>query len=443
MVYAVTAIPSLASELSAENAGHTFQLQAHGQPAGKQVLWVDIRDFISSATSEHVATAVDRASASPGEFSAVLVVLDTPGGSVDATLRIIESMQTSEVPVIGYVYPQGRSAWSAGTIILLGTDYAVMAPFTTIGSAQPVLGDQPINDTKTINAITEKVVTLAELHNRNATQATRFITHNDNLTAENALNNNVIEAIAADPEELLRNAHNSTVNTLSGPKVLDTENARIVVHEPSLRVSFVEAVANPLLSTVMLTVGFFALIYGLISPGFGGEIVGAVLIILALVGQGFDINWAAFALFGIGVGLIAYELYSPGFGALGIGGLAILVIGTTLMITQPVRPLLITEDYLSNLSLLSVIIIAPFGGFIGLITFKAWKAKTQRPVQFEYPSGVGVTVDPISSTKPGFIIVGGEYWRAKTVGSVEIGKDAKVHVVRKEANLLIVEPVKE
>ncbi len=101
-----------------------------------------------------------------------MVALDTPGGSVDATLRIIESIQASEVPVIGYVYPQGRSAWSAGTIILLGTDYAAMAPFTTIGSAQPVLGKMPINDTKTINAITEKVVTLAELHNRNATQAT-------------------------------------------------------------------------------------------------------------------------------------------------------------------------------------------------------------------------------------------------------------------------------
>jgi membrane-bound serine protease (ClpP class) len=439
MVHAITAIPSFASE---QPASDSPPQQAHAQPAEKQVLWVDVKDFISSATSEHIATAIDRASENPEEFSAVLVALDTPGGSVDATLRIIESIQGSEVPVLGYVYPQGRSAWSAGTIILLGTDYAAMAPFTTIGSAQPVLGNMPVNDTKTINAITEKVVTLAELHNRNSTQATRFITHNDNLTPENALRNNVIEAIAADPEELLQNAHNATVNTLAGPKVLDTAGVGIVIHEPSLRVSIVDALANPLLSTTMLTVGFFALIYGLTSPGFGGEIAGAILIILALVGQGFDINWAAFALLGIGVGLIAYELYSPGFGALGIGGMAVLVIGTTLMVTQPVRPMLISEEHLSNLSLLSVVIIAPFGGFFGLITFKAWKAKTQRPVQFEYQSEVGVAADPISNTKAGFVIVGGEYWRARAAGDTEIAKGEKVHVVRKEADILIVEPFK-
>lgn len=443
LIQVIIAAPSFLSGDSSESERLTLP-EANGQTDGQnRVLWVDVKDFISTATSEHVATAVSRASESPDRFSAIIVALDTPGGSVDATLRIIESMQASEVPLMGYVYPQGRSAWSAGTIILLGTDYAAMAPFTTIGSAQPVLGNMPVNDTKTINALTEKVVTLAQLHNRNATQAARFITHNDNLTPEKALENNVIEAIANDPEELLQNAHNSTVNTLAGPKVLDTQNARIVVHEPSLRVSLVDVLANPLLSTTMLTIGFFALIYGLTSPGFGGEIAGAIMIILSLVGQGFDINWGAFALLAIGVGLIAYELYSPGFGVLGIGGMVVLVIGTTLMITQPVRPLLITEEHLSNLSLLTTIIIAPFGGFFGLITFKAWKAKTKKPVQFEFQSEVGITDDPISSAKPGFVVVGGEYWRAKTTGGIEIGKGQKVRVVRKEADLLIVEPLQE
>lgn len=415
---------------------------AYGQDSASQrhVLWVDVKDFISPATAEHVASAID--SASGGDYSTVIVALDTPGGSVDATLKIIESIQTSEVPVIGYVYPPGKSAWSAGTIILLGTDYAAMAPFTTIGSAQPVLGNTPINDTKTINAITEKVVTLAELHNRNSTQATRFITHNDNLTPEKALQNNVIEVIARDPDELLRYTHNQTVMTLGGPKVLDTDNADIVVHERSLRVSLVDALANPLLSATLLTVGFFALIYGLTSPGFGGEIAGAAMIILALVGQGFDINWGAFALLAIGVGLLAYELYSPGFGALGIGGLVVLLIGTTLMITQPVRPLLINEEHLSSLTLLSIITVAPFGGFFALITFKAWKAKTRKPVQFTFQSEEGVALDRISD-KPGFVLVGGEYWRAKTIGGMEIEKGRKVHVVSKEADLLIVEPLQE
>jgi len=107
----------------------------------RQVLWVEIKDFISSATSEHIASAVSRASGnSAEEFSAIILALDTPGGSLDSILDIIASIQESEVPVIGYVYPQGRSAWSAGTIILIATDYAAMAPVTTIGSAQPVRG---------------------------------------------------------------------------------------------------------------------------------------------------------------------------------------------------------------------------------------------------------------------------------------------------------------
>jgi membrane-bound serine protease (ClpP class) len=405
----------------------------------KRVLWVDVKDFISSGTSEHIESVVDQASSSEERFSAIILALDTPGGSLDSTLKIITSIQNSDVPVIGYVYPQGKSAWSAGTIILIATDYASMAPFTTIGSAQPVRGDQPINDTKVINAVTEKIVTLAELHDRNVTQATRFITHNDNLTPEKALKNNVIDAIAKDPEELLQKAHNSTVMTLDGPKVLNTLDAKIVKHDPSLRVSLVDVLANPVLSTTLLTIGFFALIYGLISPGFGGEIAGAAMIILALIGQGFDINWAAFALLAIGVGLIAYELYSPGFGAIGIGGIIVLIIGSGLMITEPVQPLLIREQDLGNFALLSTIIVTPFGGLFSFITYKAWKAKTRKPLQFVVQSDEGTTLDPISGTKSGFILAGGEYWKAKTRG-IEIGKGKKIRIIGKEADTLIVEP---
>lgn len=415
-----------------------FPGTASSQSENKKVLWVDVKDFISSATSEHVASAVERASG----HSAIILALDTPGGSVDATLDIITSMQQSDVPVIGYVYPSGKSAWSAGTIILMASDYAVMAPVTTIGSAQPVAGGVPVDDTKIVNALTEKVVSLAELHGRNATQAARFITHNDNLTPENALRQNVIEAIASDPEDLLQKAHNATVMTLKGPKVLDTAGAEIERHEPSLRVMLVSVLANPLLATTFLTVGFFALIYGLASPGFGGEIAGATLIILSLAGQGFDINWAAFSLLAIGVGLIAYELYTPGFGAIGIGGIIVLSIGSSLMITQPVEPVLTTEQHLGNLALLSTLTTVPFGAFFGFLTYKAWQAKKKKPLQFAYQSEEGTALDPIVGGKPGFVFVGGEYWKAKSVGQ-DINKGEKVKIIGKQGDTLLVEPLQD
>lgn len=99
------------------------------------------------------------------------------------------------------------------------------------------------------------------------------------------------------------------------------------------------------------------------------------MVILGLLGQGFDINWSAFGLLAIGVGLVAYELYNPGFGALGIGGIIVLIMGSALMITQPVRPLLVTEEHICNLALLSAIIIAPFSALLGIVTYKAWKSK--------------------------------------------------------------------
>ncbi len=406
------------------------------EPDGKRVLWVDVKDFISSATAEDIASAIS--TAEQENYTAVILGLDTPGGSVDATLDIIESLQRSNVPVIGYVYPQGKSAWSAGTIILIGTSYAAMAPVTTIGSAQPVSGGQPINDTKTINALSEKAVSLAEVHGRNATQAARFISHNDNLTPEAALENNIIEAIAASPEALLDTAHNASVVVAGEQELLDTAGAQIVTHQPSPRVMFINFLANPLIFTTFLTIGLFAMVYGLTSPGFGGEIAGAVLIILSLIGQGFDVNWGAFAMLAIGIGLLGYELYSPGFGAFGIGGIGILAVGAILMITQPVNPLLITEEHLGTLVLLSIAIIAPFAALLGLITYKAWRAKNRPRIDFVLMEKEGVLVDPVSAYKTGYVLVGGEYWQARTRGE-SLDKGQKVRIVEKQDAVLIVE----
>lgn len=410
--------------------------------AKKKVLWADVKDFISSATTENIAAVIEQASSSSNNnqevYSAIILALDTPGGSLDATLNIIASMQKSPIPIITYVYPQGKSAWSAGTIILLAGDYAAMAPVTTIGSAQPVLGNQPVNDTKIINAVKEKLVSVSELHGRNATQATRFITHNDNLTPEKALDRNIIETIAENPQDLLMKAHNAT--TQKGIKVLDVLDAEIVKHEPSIRVMLVDFLSNPLIATTFLIIGFFALIFGFTSPGFGVEIAGAILIILSLVGQGFDINWAAFALLAIGAGLIGYELYSPSFGALGIGGIAVIVIGIGLMITQPVSPLLIKEEHLGNLAMLSSIIILPFAVLVGFITYKVWQSKTKKQVAFVLQSNEGTTLDVISNKKYGFVLVGGEYWKAKSNKS-DIKRGEKIRVVDKQGSFLIVESI--
>jgi membrane-bound ClpP family serine protease len=112
------------------------------------------------------------------------------------------------------------------------------------------------------------------------------------------------------------------------------------------------------------------------------------------------------------------------------------------MITQPVEPVLTTEQHLGNLALLSTLTTVPFGAFFGFLTYKAWQAKKKRPVQFAYQSEEGTALDPIAGGKPGFVFVGGEYWKARSVGQ-DINKGQKVKIVGKQDGMLLVEPLQD
>jgi membrane-bound serine protease (ClpP class) len=127
------------------------------------VLWIEVDGYISPGTVRHFEEAFAVAS----RYSAVLVTIDTLGGQADSMLSIVELIQRSPVPVIGFVYPEGGKAMSAGAYILMATDFAAMAPGTIIGSGQPVSGGQPVTDSKILNFFAEKMGTLAELHGRN------------------------------------------------------------------------------------------------------------------------------------------------------------------------------------------------------------------------------------------------------------------------------------
>ncbi len=412
---------------------------AAAQSEDRKVLWVELSEPITAASAENVEAAVQEASG--GSYDAVLISLDTFGGSADSTFKIIDSIQSSGVPVIGYVYPAGKHALSAGTIILMASDYAAMAPYSTIGSSQPVIGAEPTNETKFVNAIVEKLVTLAELHGRNSTQVARFVTDNDNLTPEKALGNHVIEVIAESPEDLLAKAHGAKVRTLKGEVVLDTLDAQLVKFEPSLRVSLLRVLSDPIVSTTFLSIGTLALILGLTSPGFGAEVLGAALLILGLIGQGFDVNWAALALMAIGAGLLVFELHVHGFGIIGVGGVIVLAAGMALLVAQPLTPMLVptsrTAEIITTLSLLLI----PFAGLFGFLMYKAFKATKIKKVFEKYPTGKGRAVDDISPDKEGYVMIGGEYWKAKS--SVHIKAGSTVKAVGDKSGVLSVEPTSE
>ncbi|MBI4258189.1 MAG: nodulation protein NfeD, partial [Thaumarchaeota archaeon] len=406
---------------------------------GKVIVVIEVNDYISPATAEHIESGIR--SAEERGAQAVLITLNTFGGLLDSTFKITETMIQSKVPVLGFVYPSGGQALSAGTVILLASDLAAMAPATTIGSSQPVAGGIPSNDTKIVNALVEKLVASAELHGRNVTQAGRFVTHNDNLTAEKAERVGIIEVVALSPEDLVAKADGLTVKKVGGEVKLDLADAVFVNYEQEIRIAVLSVLSNPIVSAFLTAVGFLALILGLMSPGMGAEVAGAIMIILGLAGQGFNPNLIAFALMALGAALLVYELYSPGFGVFGIGGLVALAIGVSLTITQPPSPVLVPQEYVQGFISSTAAGVLMAGGFFGFLIYKAVAAKRLKRVLGELPKGEGRAVDDLGPDKLGYVVIKGEYWKAKTVENIPTG--TRVVSTGSEEGVLIVKASEE
>src|SRR6266478_8680619 len=199
------------------------------EDSGRPALTIEVDGAIGPATVRYVKEALT--TASERRVDVVILRLNTPGGLATSMREIIADVLGSSVPVIGYVAPSGAHAASAGTYILCATHIAVMAPGTNIGAATPVQiggsipglpsgtpdkeskdkkdGDrQPEpKDAMTAKATNDSVAfirSLAELRGRNADWAEKAVREAATLTANGALQANVIDLIARDPAELLK-----------------------------------------------------------------------------------------------------------------------------------------------------------------------------------------------------------------------------------------------
>ena len=284
------------------------------------VLAVELQGAITPASDDIVLAAIGAAEAE--EALALMILLDTPGGGLTETTEILRLMEETKLPVIGYVYPEDAFAWSAGTIILISSDVAAMAPHTIIGSAQPVQlsptgGTVPINDSKTINAIVALIEEKARKHGRNTTAAREFVVSNLNLNADEARNYSVVEYIAASPEDLLSQINGSRAKNAT----LITAGAKVEYFEPPLNLQFQSLLSDPTIAGLLMLIGLYALIFGLSSPGVGAEVFGVTALAMGLIGLGFNVNIGAVFLLLLGLGLILAELHSHSFGILAVAGL--------------------------------------------------------------------------------------------------------------------------
>jgi membrane-bound serine protease (ClpP class) len=416
-----------------------YPSQVHGE--APLVLTIAVDDMITAGTSAHIQRAVEEAQRQ--NAAALVLLLDTPGGLVDATLEIISAMSGSQVPVITYVTPQGAIAASAGAFILLGGHVAAMSPGTTTGAAMPVTispdeeGTQTADD-KTILFLAGHIRSIAEANGRPGDVAERFVTENLTLSNTEALELGVADYISPNLSALLETVHGETVQIQESSVTLNTSGAQVVPLERSLTEKITHLISNPQITFILLLVGIYGLIIGLNNPGtFVPEVLGAICLVLALYGLGmFEINLFAVIMIILGIGLLVAEALTPTYGVLGTGGVISLIVG---IIYLPVEPL-VADRWLAQFRLMAIGIGAV--GSLFLVALIAGIARLRKlPVRMgntEFLHDLGTVVEPVDPV--GLIQVRGELWKAKSISGDVISIGTRVQIRERKDMICLVEP---
>jgi membrane-bound serine protease (ClpP class) len=389
--------------------------------------------------------------------------MDTPGG-LDVTMReIVKKIIASPVPVVVYVAPGGARAASAGTYILYASHVAAMAPATNLGAATPVQiagpggldgdrdkpgGVEPKDAAKakpdsSDNAMAHKMINdavayiqgLAKMRGRNAEWAEKAVRDAASIPAEEALELHVIDLLAADREDLLRQLHGRKV-TISGQEItLATQHAVIESIEPDWRDKLLAVIANPNVAYILMMIGIYGLILEFYNPGtvLPGTI-GAICLLLAMFAfQLLPVNYAGMALIILGIALMLAEAFAPGIGILGLGGVAAFVIGSVILMDTDAPGFGINPGLVGGFALSSA---AVFILAVGLLV-----RSRRMPVvsgKEEMLGAQGEALEDFAET--GMIRIHSENWRARSGKAIHKGEKVVVNAL--EGLTLIVTPIK-
>ena len=405
-------------------------LVAFGQGA---VFHVVLDGSINPASKDFVIRAITQAE---DEGASLLVIeLNTPGGLGESMRDIVMAELSSTVPIVVFVGPAGARAASAGVLITLAANIAAMAPGTNIGAAHPV--DLISGGANTDETMTEKITndavafakSVAQERGRNVEWAEKAVRESSSLTATEALDQGVIDLVAADFADLLQRLDGYV---LADGRVLHTDGASIEEIRPTLRERLLAHLADPNIVYVLFILGLVGLIYEFFHPGIGfGLAVGGICLVLAFLGlQVLPVNFVGVILILFGTGLMVLDAFTPTHGILTTGGIISLLIGSFTLFE--------IHDRAIGLSWVTIILVV--GTMAALFVFvisKALLIQRKTPV-IGAKSLVGMKGEARSSINPtGTVFVNGEYWRARSLAG-KIPPREEVTVVGIEGRTLIV-----
>ena len=416
-------------------------------PRGTYLIQLD--RAIDPVSQRYLINNLDQAR---GQYALIVIQLDTPGGLLDSTRKMVNAILESPTPTAVYVAPSGAHAASAGTFISAAANILAMAPVTEIGAAAVVGGQgEDLGETLQVKANEDAAALIrgiAEKRNRNVEALEATVFEAKAYSAEEAVEIGIADVVASNLDELLHWAEGRTVETADGEITLENlTSARIVESEYTIWDRFLSALANPNLAFLFISLGGLGLIvelwnFGTFIPG----TIGIVLLVLGFAGIGqLPFQWAGLILIILALALLAAEIFvAPGFGFFGIAGVIALVLGGIFLFPFPSID---APELPGGQIQVSRWMLAGVGAV--LLAFAIWMIYELRRVsrsESYMPTGtastlIGTSVYVTKTLDPeGEVYAAGEHWSAHTPDRSHIQEGQTVKITDVDGIQLIVEP---
>ena len=384
---------------------------------------ITINGSINPAVDDFIRESIGRAKTDGAQ--ALVIQLDTPGGLLGSTRSIVKEILGAPVAVIVYVAPSGAGAGSAGVFITMSAHIAAMAPGTNIGAAHPVGGGgediKGVMGEKMENFTASFSESIAQQRGRNTEWAIQAVRKSVSITEKDALKKNVIDIVATNVEDLLKQADGRTVDIGGHPQRLALKDAQIVRYEMSLKQKIINAVADPNISYLLMMAGILGLYMEFSHPGvFFPGVAGAICLLLAFASfQLLPINYVGLILVLLGVALLVGEAFFPSFGVLGVGGIISTALGSLLLFDSQ------NSDVGVDRSIVFTA-VGTLGAFVLTVSYLVFRSQKSKP-----SLGVEGLIGEIGEvrgklTPKGKVFVHGEYWNAQAEGEIDVGEKVRV-----------------
>ena len=409
------------------------------EPARPRVLLLEVKAPITTGTTEYVEAGLARAKAEG--FQAVAIVLDTPGGHLDATREIVQKMLASDIPILVWVGPAGARAGSAGVFITLAADVAAMHPASNIGAAHPVLGGGEDVEKQAGKEMARKIEndtaafarSIAAARGRNADWAEKAVRESVSATAEEARTLRVIDVVAPDLQSALAFAEGRTASRTTGAQIIHARDATLTPADMTVRQRTLAFLSNPNVIALLMMLGTLGIALEFYHPG--GIVPGALgaffLLLAFLSMKVIPVNAGALVLILAGVALLVVEGFVTTHGIAGLAGAALLVIGALFFIDRSSAEYRFDPVFLT----ISPWVVWPtpiaLGGLLGFVGWKVARTRREK-LRLGAPGMIGEVGQVTGDVGPdaGEVFVHGELWAARASQPIARGAAVRVRAVR-------------